>query len=276
MNRERYKPWMVFCEGHLRADKRNIGGSSKKMHNPRKFSLQNKTNSSDVKFETAVVDVSTKQKQETPCKVQDDDMSIEMLQDQSLLGKLPENLKLNKCYVVDMNAGDVLLIPPKWWHYVENITLAASINMWIPVKDDDISRLDEALVRFLISSLTNNAPDNMKNFILNPNELDLKGGSINLQIIEFCRKTIEGASEKISVETKNDLYDSTSHKHKYKIIRPISIFEFKKILPNCSNCQYEITSEELFLEDHVDTLTTIINAFCHPDIIGQIREKFLH
>lgn len=89
MNRERYKPWMVFCEGHLRADKRNIGGSSKKMHNPRKFSLQNKTNSSDVKFETAVVDVSTKQKQETPCKVQDDDMSIEMLQDQSLLGKLP-------------------------------------------------------------------------------------------------------------------------------------------------------------------------------------------
>ena len=32
-----------------------------------------------------------------------------------------------------MNPGDVLLIPPKWWHYVENVSVAVSINMWIPL-----------------------------------------------------------------------------------------------------------------------------------------------
>lgn len=103
----------------------------------------------------------------------------------------------------------------------------------------------------------------------------MKGGSINLQIIEFCRKTIEGAPDELSVaETKTDLYNLAGHSHKYKIIRPISIFEFNRILPNCSNSHN--VAEELQLEDHVDTLTSVINAFCHPDIISQIRDKFLN
>lgn len=161
-----------------------------------------------------------------------------------------------------------------------------------------MTRLDEALVRFLISSLTSDAPDHLKNFLLNPNEvrriiirkksnleiinsnflnvqLDLKGGNINLDIIEFCRKKIEECSEEMPVETKADQYNLTSHCHKYKIIRSISVSEFYQLLPNC-NSDHAGTSEELVLDGHVNTLKSVIDAFCHPDIIFQVRNKFFH
>lgn len=35
--------------------------------------------------------------------------------------------------VVELSAGDVLVVPRHWWHYVENLTTAISINMWIPL-----------------------------------------------------------------------------------------------------------------------------------------------
>lgn len=102
----------------------------------------------------------------------------------------------------------------------------------------------------------------------------MSGGSLNLQIIEFCRNTIEGASDGESIaETKTDLHDVAGHAHKYKIIKPISTFELDRILSDCLNSHNAV--DELHL-DQVDTLTSVINAFCHPDIICQIRNKFLN
>lgn len=36
-------------------------------------------------------------------------------------------------YCVVLHAGDVLIVPHKWWHYAENQTLSLSINSWIPL-----------------------------------------------------------------------------------------------------------------------------------------------
>nr|CAD7202661.1 unnamed protein product [Timema douglasi] len=39
--------------------------------------------------------------------------------------------ELTQARVVTLNPGDVLFVPHHWWHYVENITTAVSINTWI-------------------------------------------------------------------------------------------------------------------------------------------------
>lgn len=39
----------------------------------------------------------------------------------------------NECRKVVLSPGDVLLVPNGWWHYVENLELAVSVNIWIPL-----------------------------------------------------------------------------------------------------------------------------------------------
>jgi oxalate decarboxylase/phosphoglucose isomerase-like protein (cupin superfamily) len=40
---------------------------------------------------------------------------------------------LQEAYVVTLKPGDVLFVPRHWWHYVENVGVAVSINSWIPL-----------------------------------------------------------------------------------------------------------------------------------------------
>ena len=32
-----------------------------------------------------------------------------------------------------LTAGDTLLVPPKWWHYVECLENSLSVNTWVPI-----------------------------------------------------------------------------------------------------------------------------------------------
>jgi len=41
--------------------------------------------------------------------------------------------ELQEAYVVTLKPGDVLFVPRHWWHYVENVGAAVSINSWIPL-----------------------------------------------------------------------------------------------------------------------------------------------
>jgi len=41
--------------------------------------------------------------------------------------------ELQEAYVVTLKPGDVLFVPHHWWHYVENIGVAVSVNSWIPL-----------------------------------------------------------------------------------------------------------------------------------------------
>ena len=36
-------------------------------------------------------------------------------------------------YVVDMCPGQVLYVPKHWWHFVETLESAISINTWVPM-----------------------------------------------------------------------------------------------------------------------------------------------
>ncbi|XP_072173702.1 uncharacterized protein [Diadema setosum] len=56
-------------------------------------------------------------------------------------------------YVVDLCPGDVLFVPNHWWHYVESLDTSISINCWIDVESDHISRVEEAITRTVVCGL---------------------------------------------------------------------------------------------------------------------------
>lgn len=83
-----------------------------------------------------------------------------------------------KCdvYEVILTAGDVLVVPANWWHYVENLELSLTVNTWIPMeKHDAYARLEECFVRTQIEKITEsddcNDVDGLRKYIFNPNEV---------------------------------------------------------------------------------------------------------
>lgn len=77
-----------------------------------------------------------------------------------------------KCVSVILSPGDVLFVPHKWWHYVENLTTAISINTWIQTpKYDNMTRLNESIIRLMVSSICSGVPENIRSQLLNPNEV---------------------------------------------------------------------------------------------------------
>lgn len=44
---------------------------------------------------------------------------------------LPEISKC--CHEIILEPTDILIVPPHWWHYVENLDETLTINSWIPM-----------------------------------------------------------------------------------------------------------------------------------------------
>jgi HSPB1-associated protein 1 len=47
---------------------------------------------------------------------------------------------------VTLQPGDVLFVPRHWWHFVECLTDAITVNLWMPHPDDERERVSEAMV----------------------------------------------------------------------------------------------------------------------------------
>ncbi|XP_043235602.1 HSPB1-associated protein 1 homolog isoform X4 [Amphibalanus amphitrite] len=66
--------------------------------------------------------------------------------------KFPD-LVSTRPHIVELTAGETLLVPRHWWHLVENLETSVSINTWIELPCDAEARLQEALVRTMVARL---------------------------------------------------------------------------------------------------------------------------
>ncbi|XP_050404948.1 HSPB1-associated protein 1 [Patella vulgata] len=83
-------------------------------------------------------------------------------------------------YIVTLEPGQVLYVPKHWWHYVECLNTTVSINTWVEMKDDNETRVKEAITRVLISSLVSDFQEcfDTQHWI-NPNE-EVKNCPVNI------------------------------------------------------------------------------------------------
>ncbi|KAI5643139.1 cupin-like domain-containing protein [Phthorimaea operculella] len=73
--------------------------------------------------------------------------------------------------LVELSAGDALLVPRGWWHYVQNTDpLNISLNMWLPHEKDSSAQVSEALIKILVAQICKDLPQETAKLIVNPNE----------------------------------------------------------------------------------------------------------
>ncbi|XP_075221708.1 HSPB1-associated protein 1 homolog [Lycorma delicatula] len=187
---------------------------------------------------------------------------------------------LNEAYFVVLNPGDVLIVPNQWWHYVENLSTAISINTWIPLESDDEKRLEECLVRNFILSSINNLSITEQERILNPNEIeellmDNSGADGTTQLnlcISRCKE--KSLSTKKNSYTKDYITDLKDYKS-IEIVNKLQMNDVKQFL--CKKCKCNVNRENInklkIPSDNI--IDDYINAFCHPDIIVKVKEMLL-
>ncbi|XP_072929994.1 HSPB1-associated protein 1 [Epargyreus clarus] len=76
--------------------------------------------------------------------------------------------------MVELSAGDALLVPRGWWHYVQNIDpLNITVNIWLPHEKDTSAHVSEALIKILVAQLCKDLPQETAKLLVNPNEDDI-------------------------------------------------------------------------------------------------------
>ncbi|XP_021915181.1 HSPB1-associated protein 1 isoform X2 [Zootermopsis nevadensis] len=155
--------------------------------------------------------------------------------------------ELQEACVVTLKPGDVLFVPHHWWHYVENVGTAVSVNSWIPLPSDDESRLEEALVRFFVSQVCKDLPEHKLHQLLNPNEADLVDHplSITAQQIEIC--VDECQQNRTSVREMDpgvgDQDDDTNVKKRPRLAGQSDVYDCGQTLASSNLTQEEVLNK---------------------------------
>lgn len=166
--------------------------------------------------------------------------------------------------MIDLEPGDVLFVPFHWWHYVENLSSAISVNTWIPCELDDFCRIEESLVKYFIASVCKNVSSEDMKLILNPNEDDLADTEEikNLQELSWCLNQCDETENKVS---HND------SENNFGIMKTTQDVFIELLKSKCKeNYGVDKSKNNNFIRNNV------INAFCHPEIITLVRKKLLN
>ncbi|XP_053690269.1 HSPB1-associated protein 1 [Sabethes cyaneus] len=77
----------------------------------------------------------------------------------------------NDAYHVILEPGMVLIVPPKWWHYVETLDCSLNFNTWLSLETDIDEHISECLTRLIVQDYSKHLPFSSRRHVFNPNEL---------------------------------------------------------------------------------------------------------
>ncbi|KAM8703370.1 hypothetical protein ACLKA7_008057 [Drosophila subpalustris] len=187
-----------------------------------------------------------------------------------------------QAYHCILHPGDVLIVPRHWWHYVEAVETSLSVNYWVPLKTDFDFTLDELIVKHVIESFVKGESDQLKKYLLNPNQLEEIVERASLLFSQF-----ESAVHNQSSDSKRQLWD-TEYMSQSEVSEAISSAGIRvRALDVMSKEAYTLLLKTNSMrhkapgaskQNHEDnvistTLELLINSMCAPRSIAGIKRE---
>ncbi|XP_046397206.1 HSPB1-associated protein 1 [Ischnura elegans] len=199
-----------------------------------------------------------------------------------------------------LSPGEVLLVPRGWWHRVDTEgPISISVNTWVSSEQDDYARLEESLVRFIFATTVKSLPREWQKALLNPNENDLPQTSLaeNLSLVKHTLKTcvsqflvgkVPHSEVMRTANISSENFGQITSSPPTKRVKPLEESETMQCVGEASKPLLQIVpqvgsigwfswdnKESSPPQDDCETLTRILDAFCHPDVISLVSQKML-
>ncbi|KZC06525.1 PREDICTED: HSPB1-associated protein 1 [Dufourea novaeangliae] len=204
------------------------------------------------------------------CPTKEDEINILKIQDNARL--------------ITLEAGDVLFVPHGWWHYVESLEFSVSVNVWLPIITDNVSRVKEAIVKLIVARIGKNVQTSEETHCSLSYCMQLLSMALeecqNMENAETSHKTMQHNAWTAEVL-------AAQYPHYVKLLRELKAPELEEFLR---------IRRERFLESSVESLAdttsdsdsniknfsaiqklseNIVNAICQPDVINKVADLLL-
>ncbi|XP_058811984.1 HSPB1-associated protein 1 [Topomyia yanbarensis] len=191
----------------------------------------------------------------------------------------------NDSYHVILEPGMVLVVPPKWWHYVETLECSVNFNTWIQLEIDTEEHISECLTRLIVQDYSKNLSAETLRHVFNPNELtkiDLPTSSDLQTTLQYLldkqeynkRQRQERSRYSSNYLSQNELEQLLSNNTNYiASVKKLDNHEFFCLMKTNSH-RYD-TSFNRSSDDEEENVQAenAINRACHPDQIQLMKNS---
>ncbi|XP_053672071.1 HSPB1-associated protein 1 [Anopheles nili] len=200
----------------------------------------------------------------------------------------------NHVYHIILEPGMALIVPPRWWHYVETLEPSLNFNTWLGVEDDVDAQISECITKLLIQDICNGETENVRKNIINPNEdlsMSAHGIEESFSILHYLMLQKQ-SNKRQCMDIKrypfgylsNDVFNALI-KHNASFIKPIqhiSPSAFFSIISRNSlryNPEIDDKTNRTISNDEVEKLERLkkfINVCCNPELVNTIKTALLN
>ncbi|XP_047033883.1 HSPB1-associated protein 1 homolog [Helicoverpa zea] len=171
---------------------------------------------------------------------------------------------------VELSAGDALLVPRGWWHYVQNVDpVNIALNIWLPHEKDGSARVSEALIKIFVAQICKDLPQETAKLLVNPNEDDIADTPLSvlfLQLDTVANAYLDNRRKLRRAKRQRTCDDEPAHTVSEE-------YDLKTLLENKANnleIPTNITSEELvkLIKQNLSEYTNKDRPLCDDEIDG--------